>query len=64
MDALTRDFVSAHRADFGVQRICRARGTSRAGHHRYLATRQARVERSAEEERTAIAAGPHLPRRT
>ncbi|MGW2822098.1 IS3 family transposase [Streptomyces sp. NPDC001443] len=47
-----RDFISNNRADFGVQRICRVLGTSRAGCYRHLATEQARAERRAEEKRT------------
>ncbi|WFB88576.1 MULTISPECIES: IS3 family transposase [Streptomyces] len=46
------DFISANRADFGVQRICRVLGTSRAGYYQHLATEQARAERQAEEKRT------------
>ncbi|TDU80677.1 helix-turn-helix protein [Streptomyces sp. KS 21] len=46
------DFISENRADFGVQRICRVLGASRAGFYRYLATGQDRAERRAEEKRT------------
>ncbi|MEV7864266.1 IS3 family transposase [Streptomyces hirsutus] len=46
------DFISENRADFGVQRICRVLGASRAGYYRHLATEQARAERQAEEKRT------------
>lgn len=46
------DFISDNRADFGVQRICRMLGASRAGCYRHLATEQARTERQAEEKRT------------
>lgn len=46
------DFISENRADFGVQRICRVLGASRAGYYRHLATEQARAERRAEEKRT------------
>ncbi|MGY3676704.1 transposase InsO family protein [Streptomyces sp. TE33382] len=46
------DFISENRADFGVQRICRVLGASRAGFYRYLATAQERAERRAEETRT------------
>ncbi|GHJ98108.1 hypothetical protein SNE510_76270 [Streptomyces sp. NE5-10] len=46
------DFVSDNRADFGVKRICRVLGVSRAGFYRRLATGQARAERQAEEKRT------------
>ncbi|SEE83334.1 Transposase InsO and inactivated derivatives [Streptomyces sp. Ag109_O5-10] len=46
------DFISDNRADFGVKRICRVLGTSRAGYYRHLATEQARAERQAEEKRT------------
>ncbi len=45
-------FISDHRADFGVKRICRVLGASRAGYYRHLATEQARAERRAEEKRT------------
>lgn len=45
-------FISDHRADFGVKRICRVLGASRAGCYRHLATGQARAERQAEEKRT------------
>ncbi|MFD6065292.1 IS3 family transposase [Rhodococcus wratislaviensis] len=46
------DFVSAHRADYGVQRLCRLPGASRSGHYRHLATETDRVERQAEEAAT------------
>lgn len=46
------DFISNNRADFGVKRICRVLGVSRAGYYRHLATEQARAERRAEEKRT------------
>jgi transposase InsO family protein len=46
------DFISDNRADFGVKRICRVLGTSRAGYDRHLATEQARAERQAGEKRT------------
>lgn len=39
-------------ADFGVKRICRVLGASRAGYYQHLATEQARAERRAEEKRT------------
>lgn len=45
-------FISDHRADFGVKRICRMLGASRAGYCRHLATGQARAGRQAEEKRT------------
>ena len=45
-------FISDNRADFGVKRICRVLGASRAGYYRHLATEQARAERQAEEKRT------------
>jgi len=46
------DFISENPADFGVQRICRVLGASRARYCRHLATEQARAERRAEEKRT------------
>ncbi len=46
------DFISDNRADFGVKRICRVLGVSRAGSYRHLATGQSRAERQAEEKRT------------
>ncbi|MER6251959.1 IS3 family transposase [Streptomyces sp. NPDC001584] len=46
------DFISENRADFGVKRICRVLGASRAGYYRHLATEQDRAERRAEEKRT------------
>jgi hypothetical protein len=45
------DFISENRAEFGVQRICRVLGASRAGYYRHLAAEQARAERRAEEKR-------------
>ncbi|MGW2586638.1 IS3 family transposase [Streptomyces virginiae] len=45
-------FISDNRADFGVKRICRVLGASRAGYYRHLATKQARTVRQAEEART------------
>ncbi|MEU1056960.1 integrase core domain-containing protein [Streptomyces sp. NPDC005876] len=46
------DFISDNRADFGVKRICRVLGVSRAGCCRHLATEQARAGRQAGEKRT------------
>ena len=46
------DFISDHRAEFGVQRLCRVLGTSRSGYYKHLATEPARVERQAEEAAT------------
>ncbi|GAB1331881.1 hypothetical protein ACE1SV_62200 [Streptomyces sennicomposti] len=43
------DFISDHRADFGVQRLCRVLGVSRAGYYRHQATEEARVGRRAHE---------------
>ncbi|MFJ7062942.1 IS3 family transposase [Streptomyces microflavus] len=45
-------FISDKRADFGVKRICRVLGVSRAGYYRHLATEEARATRRAEETRT------------
>lgn len=41
------DFISVHRADFGVQRICRVLGVSRSGYYRWVAGAPARGERRA-----------------
>ena len=46
------DFISTHRSEFGVQRLCRVLGTSRSGYYRHLATADARTERAAEEAAT------------
>ena len=46
------DFISAHRVEFGVQRLCRVLGTSRSGYYKHLATEPARAEREAEEAAT------------
>ncbi|MFJ8620913.1 IS3 family transposase [Streptomyces clavifer] len=46
------DFISENLADFGVKRICRVLGVSRAGYYRHLATAQVRAERQADEART------------
>ncbi len=46
------DFISTHRNEFGVQRLCRVLGTSRSGYYRHLATADARTERAAEEAAT------------
>ncbi|MGW5779899.1 IS3 family transposase [Streptomyces sp. NPDC003863] len=43
------DFISDHRADFGVQRLCRVMGVPRAGYYRHRATAQARADRQAGE---------------
>ncbi|MEW2574602.1 IS3 family transposase [Streptomyces sp. NPDC047070] len=43
------DFISDHRAAFGVQRICRVLGVSRSGYYRHQATAQARAVRQAEQ---------------
>ncbi|WP_330434393.1 MULTISPECIES: IS3 family transposase [unclassified Streptomyces] len=45
-------FISDNRADFGVRRICRVLGASRASYYRRLATEQTRSGRRAEEKRT------------
>ena len=52
METRRWDFISAHRAEFGVQRLCRVLGTSRSGYYKHLATEPARVERQAEEATT------------
>lgn len=39
------DFISAHRADFGVQRICRVLEVSRSGYYRWLEGAEARQAR-------------------
>ncbi|MFD5110228.1 IS3 family transposase [Streptomyces cinereoruber] len=44
------DFISAHRADFGVQRICRVLGVSRSGYYRWNAGAPARDERRAADD--------------
>lgn len=45
------DFISAHRADFGVKRLCRVLQVSRSGFYRHLASAGARtVRRRAEED--------------
>ncbi|ANZ21625.1 HTH-like domain [Streptomyces noursei ATCC 11455] len=44
------NFISAHRADFGVQRICRVLGVSRSGYYRWLADAKARAVRQAAED--------------
>ncbi|MEV0694753.1 IS3 family transposase [Streptomyces sp. NPDC050388] len=43
------DFISDHRADFGVKRLCRVLGVSRSGYYRHQATEEDRVERQARE---------------
>ncbi|MFD8214174.1 IS3 family transposase [Streptomyces sp. NPDC059697] len=45
------DFISDHRADFGVKRLCRVHGVSRSGFYRHQATAPARAERQSAEER-------------
>ena len=57
------DFITANRARFGVQQICRVLPVSRSGYYRHLATAPGRAGRQAEEKRTvseirAIHAGP------
>ncbi|MFI8294194.1 IS3 family transposase [Streptomyces sp. NPDC085614] len=44
------DFISAHHADFGVQRICRVLGVSRSGYYRWLAGAEARQVRRAADD--------------
>ncbi|MEW2077279.1 IS3 family transposase [Streptomyces sp. NPDC013433] len=44
------DFISRHRADFGVQRICRVLGVSRSGYCRWTAGAAARAERRAADD--------------
>src|SRR5690606_20860309 len=46
------DFISTHRSEFGVQRLCRVLGASRSGYYRHLATADVRTERAAEEAAT------------
>lgn len=43
------DFISDHRADFGVQRICRVLQVSRSGFYRWIAGARARAEHRAAE---------------
>ncbi|MFD6045935.1 IS3 family transposase [Streptomyces koyangensis] len=43
------DFISDHRADFGVKRLCRVLGVSRSGYYRHQATEEARAGRQARE---------------
>ncbi|UXY32898.1 IS3 family transposase [Streptomyces sp. HUAS TT20] len=43
------DFISDHRAGFGVKRICQVLGVSRSGYYRHQATTQARAARQAEQ---------------
>jgi putative transposase len=38
-------FISAHRGEFGVQRLCRVLGCSRSGYYRWLAGAEARTRR-------------------
>ncbi len=44
------DFISDHRADFGVQRICQVLGVSRSGYYRWLAAAEAREVRRAADD--------------
>ncbi|MFF4874009.1 IS3 family transposase [Streptomyces sp. NPDC000961] len=43
-------FISVHRADFGVQRICRVLRVSRSGFYRWLAGAEARAVRRADDD--------------
>ncbi|MFF0220526.1 IS3 family transposase [Streptomyces vinaceus] len=43
-------FISVHRADFGVQRICRVLRVSRSGFYRWLAGAEARSVRRADDD--------------
>jgi hypothetical protein len=44
------DFISVHRADFGVQGICRVLGVSRPGCYRWAAGASARAEPGADDD--------------
>ena len=55
------DFISDHRAEFGVQRLCRVLGTSRSGYYRHLATEDARAEHAAEEPPQSPRSAPSMP---
>lgn len=44
------DFISTHRADFGVKRICRVLEVSRSGYYRWLAGSDARAARQAADD--------------
>ncbi len=44
------DFISVHRADFGVQRMCRVLGVSRSGYYRWMVGAAARAERRADDD--------------
>lgn len=46
-------FISAHRADFGVQRICRVLQVSRSGFYRWIAGAKARAVRQAADDALA-----------
>ncbi|EDY47377.1 hypothetical protein BV309_29050 [Streptomyces clavuligerus] len=49
MRPLHRDFISDHRADSGVKRLCRVLGVSRSGYCRHRGTEVTRAERQAHE---------------
>ena len=52
MKTCSWDFISTHRDEFGVQRLCRVLGTSRSGYYRHLATADARAEHAKQEAAT------------
>ncbi|ARP71300.1 hypothetical protein LK07_17625 [Streptomyces pluripotens] len=49
MKACRWDFISDHRANFGVKRLCRVLEVSRSGSYRHQATEEARAERQVRE---------------
>lgn len=50
MKARRWDFISTHRVEFGVQRICRVLQVSRSGYYRWVAGAAARAERQAADD--------------
>ncbi|MDX3196065.1 IS3 family transposase [Streptomyces sp. MN03-5084-2B] len=57
-------FISEHRAEFGVQRLCQVLGLRRQGFHEWVATEQARTARAeAEAELVALITKIHAEHR-
>ncbi|WP_405106613.1 AMP-binding protein [Micromonospora sp. NBC_01405] len=52
-------FVSEHRADYGVQRLCRVQAVRRPGFYEWLAAEPAREQRVAAEDQLATIHGGH-----
>lgn len=55
MNTCRWDFISAHRAEFGVQRLCQILGVHRSAYYKWLAGEHARASKAADEAQLVTA---------